>query len=66
MPRIESLEAGIAALEAAVAAPDFYAQPWEVTSAALAALEEKQREHALATERWIELEDLRRQTGRPA
>ncbi|MFO1355126.1 MAG: ATP-binding cassette domain-containing protein [Gammaproteobacteria bacterium] len=66
MPRIEALEAGIAVLEREVAAPDFYAQPWEVTSVALAALEEKQREHALATERWIELEDLRRQTSRPA
>jgi ATP-binding cassette subfamily F protein uup len=59
VPKIEALEREIAQLQRQVAAPEFYAQPWEVTSPVLAALKGKQDEHELATARWVELEDLK-------
>ncbi len=58
-PKIEALEREIADLERQIAAPEFYAQPWEATSPVLAALRAKQEEHEAATARWVELEDLR-------
>jgi ATP-binding cassette subfamily F protein uup len=57
--RIGVLEREIAELESRVAAPEFYAQPWEVTSPVLAAVKAKHEEHEAATARWLELEDLR-------
>ena len=54
--RIESLEAEIAALEALIAAPDFYAQPWEKAQLTLDALAMKNAEHDRLAERWLELE----------
>jgi ATP-binding cassette subfamily F protein uup len=61
--RIEALEREIAELEQTVAAPDFYAQPWEVTSPVLSTLKAKQDEHERAAARWVELEDMKQ---RPA
>ena len=59
--RIETLEAEIAALEAAMAAPDFYAQAWEQTQPVLDRLAERQAEHDRLAERWLELEALQEQ-----
>jgi ATP-binding cassette subfamily F protein uup len=58
-PRIEAIETEIVELERRIAAPDFYGKAWEVTAPVLAALQAKQLEHAAATARWVELEDLR-------
>jgi len=54
--RIESLEAEITALEARIAMPDFYTQPWEKTQPTLDALAAKNAEHDCLAERWLELE----------
>ncbi len=62
-PRIEALEREIVELERQIAAPTFYAQPWDVTSPVLAALQARQEEHSAATARWLELEDLRARLG---
>ncbi|MCC7257960.1 MAG: ATP-binding cassette domain-containing protein [Gammaproteobacteria bacterium] len=62
--RIAALEAETAALERQIAAPDFYAQPWETTAPVLEALRARQAEHEQATGRWIELDDLRRAATR--
>ncbi|MDL1880836.1 ATP-binding cassette domain-containing protein [Gammaproteobacteria bacterium PRO2] len=59
VPRIEALEAEIAALEREIAGADFYAQPWERSAPVLAALEARRQEHEAATARWVELEDRR-------
>ncbi len=57
--QIEALEREIITVETQIAAPGFYAQPWEATAPVLALLEAKQHEHERATARWVELEDLR-------
>jgi ABC transport system ATP-binding/permease protein len=56
---IEALEAEIALLEQSIAAPDFYAQPWEQTQPVLDRLSAKQAEHDRLAERWLELEERR-------
>jgi ABC transport system ATP-binding/permease protein len=55
--RIEVLEAEIAALEARIAAPAFYTQPWETTQPVLDALLARQREHDRLAARWLDLEE---------
>jgi ATP-binding cassette subfamily F protein uup len=64
LPRIEALEREIAAIEARIAAPDFYASPWAVTAPVLASLREKQADHESATTRWVELDELRQRLAR--
>ena len=56
--RIETLEAEIAALQAQIAAPDFYQQPAEIIKAALGRLEEQEQALAHAYQRWEVLEAL--------
>ncbi len=58
---IETLEQRVAALQAACAAPDFYAQPFEHTQPVLDELTETQLSLDAKTERWLELEE--RQTA---
>jgi ABC transport system ATP-binding/permease protein len=57
--RIEALEAEIARLQLQMAAPDFYAQPWEHTQPVLDALALRNAEHDRLAERWLELEERR-------
>ena len=54
--RVEALETEIKALEARIAAPGFYAQPWEQTQPALDALAAMNAQHDELAERWLELE----------
>ncbi|MEE4186278.1 MAG: ATP-binding cassette domain-containing protein [Gammaproteobacteria bacterium] len=63
---LDGLPARIAELQrehdtqaARCASPDFYAQPYAVTTAALARLEELRQQLDGHTERWLELEELR-------
>ena len=56
--QIETMESRQAALEAAIAAPDFYQQAHTEVEARLAELGELQQALELALERWAELEDL--------
>ncbi len=65
-PGLVALEREIASLEAAIAAPGFYDQPWESTEPVLAKLRATQAEHDRSTARWLELEDLRQQPAQPA
>ncbi|MBB3168527.1 ATP-binding cassette domain-containing protein [Simiduia aestuariiviva] len=59
LPRkIEVLEAEIASLQEAMAAPAFFDQPREVTEKSLTALAEKEAALELAFERWAELDAL--------
>jgi ABC transport system ATP-binding/permease protein len=60
---IAALEQDIARLEAAIAAPGFYDQPWESTEPVLAKLRTTQFEHDRCTARWLELEDLRQRVA---
>jgi ABC transport system ATP-binding/permease protein len=55
--RIEAVEAEIAALEARLAAPEFFAQPWERTQPVLDALAARQGERDQLTARWLALEE---------
>lgn len=55
---IEKLEEEIAALQNVIAEPDFYNQPFAVTSEELQALTDKQSELDKAVERWAELENM--------
>jgi ATP-binding cassette subfamily F protein uup len=57
--RIASLEDAIAGLQAEVAAPGFFEQPYETTRPRLDALEEKTAELDTLTERWLALEELK-------
>ncbi|NGX14867.1 ATP-binding cassette domain-containing protein [Wenzhouxiangella sp. XN24] len=57
--RIDALEDEIAALEARMAAPEFYAQPWELTQPVIDALARKQAEHDRLTNQWLALEERR-------
>ena len=66
VPALATLERDIAALEAAIAAPGFYDQPWESTEPVLAKLRTTQAEHDRCTARWLELEDLRQQLAQTA
>ena len=56
--RIEALEAEIALIEREIAAPEFYAAPWDRTQPVLDALAAKQAEHDRLAGRWLELEEL--------
>jgi ATP-binding cassette subfamily F protein uup len=56
---IERLEAGIAALQTAIAAPDFYAQDTELVQQKLRELGETEQLLEKRIERWGELESLR-------
>ena len=55
--RIEDLEAQLAQLQAAAAAPDFYRKPQQEVQDGLAALAAAERELDTALARWTELED---------
>ena len=55
--RIETLESEIAALEARIAAPEFYAQPWEQAQSVLDELAAKQAAHDGLAARWLALEE---------
>jgi ABC transport system ATP-binding/permease protein len=55
--RIEALETEIARVEAQIAAPGFYEQPWEQTQPVLDALAAKHAEHDRLAERWLALEE---------
>jgi ATP-binding cassette subfamily F protein uup len=55
--RVEALEAEIKALEQRIAAPEFYAQPWEQTQPVLDGLAARNAEHDRLAERWLELEE---------
>jgi ATP-binding cassette subfamily F protein uup len=55
---IEKLEAAIAEIEAAIAAPDFYDQSSEVTMDKLNALSAAQRQLDVKVERWLAIELL--------
>jgi len=57
--RIDAIEAEIAALETRMAAPEFYAQPWELTQPVIDALAGKQAEHDRLTNEWLALEERR-------
>jgi ABC transport system ATP-binding/permease protein len=57
--RIEALEQEILRLQQQIAAPDFYAQPWEQTQPVLDALALQNAEHDGLAERWLELEERR-------
>ena len=57
--RVEALETEIKALEQRIAAPEFYAQPWEQTQPVLDGLAAKNAEHDRLAERWLELEERR-------
>ncbi len=57
--RIEALEAELEVLEARVAAPEFYQQPWELTQPVLDAVAAKHAEHDRLAARWLELEERR-------
>lgn len=54
---IDKLEKEIVALQNQIADPDFYDQPFAVTSEELQALSDKQSELDAAMERWAELEE---------
>jgi len=58
---IATLEAGVSELQARISAPDFYAAPYEETRPVLDALEEKIAALDSATERWLELEEMKEQ-----
>ena len=55
--RIDTLEKTLEALNARMAAPDFYQQPQAAVTAALAELAEKQAELDACFERWLELSE---------
>ncbi len=55
--RIETLESEIAALETRIAAPEFYAQPWEQAQSVLDELAAKQAAHDGLAARWLALEE---------
>jgi ATP-binding cassette subfamily F protein uup len=55
--RIDALERQIAELQSRIAAPGFYAQPFEQTQPVLLALAVTTAELDAATERWLELEE---------
>ncbi len=56
---IETIEAGIEALQAAIAAPDFYSQEADAVQTKLAELKDRESELEQRMERWSELETLR-------
>jgi ATP-binding cassette subfamily F protein uup len=57
--RIEKFETEKTSLETAIAAPDFYSQPFDTTQAVLDQLEAKNSAIETAVARWSELEELR-------
>ena len=59
--QIAALEKQVADLQAEIASPSFYDQPYEATQPVLVGLEDKTAELDAATTRWLKLEDLRSQ-----